>query len=187
MYKYLDLFLTAKAKEKAGMEGKEDWGEKEDWAEEGWPAKDGWMSSEEFEEYIEEWKQSVQLIFMGIAFGNALRLGKELFDYRKIDNYYINGKLGADEFNWWELGNKIFLNGSFYILTLAFVSQVLSYFGYLPALNFYVWRFGVWHGIGILNAVYGWMSWKTYDEAYGVRRNRKGDKCETEIAAATAA
>ena len=112
MYKYLDKFLVAKAKEKAGMKGKEkeDWGEKEDWDEDGdgkleWPAKDGWMSSEEFEAYIEEWKWWVQLIFLMIAFGNAAKFGVELFRYRRPDNYYVNGKLGGSEYNWWELGN----------------------------------------------------------------------------------
>ena len=193
MYKYLDKFLVAKAKEKAGMKGKEkeDWGEKEDWDEDGdgkleWPAKDGWMSSEEFEAYIEEWKWWVQLIFLMIAFGNAAKFGVELFRYRRPDNYYVNGKLGGSEFNWWELGNQIFLNGGFYILALAFVTQGLSLFGILPTLNFYVWEIGVFFGFGILNAVYGWMSWKTYDEAYGTRRNRRKDKSVTEIAAATA-
>ena len=145
------------------------------------------MSSEEFEEYIEEWKYSVKLIFLGIAFGNAAKLGTELYHYRNDVNYYVNGKLGANEFNWWELGNNIFLNGGFYILSLAFVTQALNLFGYIPNLNFLVWQVGVMHGIGLLTSVYGWMSWKTYDEAYETRRNRKGDKCETEIAAATAA
>ena len=66
------------------------------------------------------------------------------------------------------------------------MTQGLSLFGIMPTLNFYVWEIGVFFGFGILNAVYGWMSWKTYDEAYGTRRNRRKDKSVTEIAAATA-
>ena len=194
MYDILDKILIAKAKEKAGMKGdkedwedKKDWGDKEDWdKEDGWPAKDGWMSSEEFEEYMEEWKWWVKFIFLIIAVGNAAALGMEHYRYRRPADYYVNGKLGGSEYNWWELGNKIFLGGTFYIMSIATVTQLLSLFDILPILNYYVWTVGVFMGVGILNAVYGWMSWKTYDEAYGVRRNRKDNKSIQEISAATA-
>ena len=196
MDRVLKDFLLTAAKKKAGMKdqdkkGKEDyeWTEKdkEDWEKEGWGEKDGWMSKDEFADYIEEWKWWVQLIFTFIAAGNAAKLGMEFFRYRRPSDYYVNGKLGADEFNWWELGNNIFLQGGFYIMATATVTQLLSLFGVMPMLNFYVWELAVFGGIGILTSIYGWMSWKTYDEAYSERRNRRGDKTAAQMAAGKAA
>ena len=165
-------------------------GEKEDWDEDGdneWEAKDGWMSSYEFEEYIAEWKWEVQYIFLWIALGNAAKFGWELFYIRDGINYYKNGNLRKQNYNWWELGNQIFLNGVFFTWLVASVTQGLSLFGYMPPeFNFFVWEIGVFWGIGILNLIYGGLSWFSHLRAYLVRENKLKNKTPADIAGATA-
>jgi hypothetical protein len=139
----LDKFIVSQAKKKAGMkdedkdEWDEEWGDKEDWEHD--EKKDHWIDKEDFQEYMEEWKFWVQAIFAFIAFANAAKLGMDYFRYRDHDYYYMNGKIGGAEYNWWKVGNDWFLGGAFYIMATAFVTQMLALFGIAPKLNQMVW------------------------------------------------
>ena len=92
----------------------------------------------------------------------------EALRYRSVPDYYSNGDLGdSTKFtNWWKTGNDVFLQGGFYIWALAAITQLLSLFDMAVMANYYVWEWGVLMTFGILNAVYGVMSWISYDNAY---------------------
>ena len=136
-------------------------------------SQEGYMSTEQFEIYMDNWKRGVQYIFLSIAIMNMTKVGLEIFLFRRPDNYYTNGDKGVENntSNYWKLANQIFLNGAFYIFALATVTQILSLLGIAPALNLYMWEFGVMSGVGLLNTVYGALTFKHYLEAWEVRNN----------------
>ena len=134
-----------------------------------WVPKERRSRIEEEEEQwtLQDFSWYIQFVFVFIALGNAVRFGMEALRYRTVKDYYVNGELADPKnTNWWKTGNAVFLQGGFWIWSVATITQLLSLFDMAQNINFYVWEWGVLFAFGILNAVYGVLSWMSYDAAY---------------------
>ena len=135
-----------------------------------WVPKERRSRIEEDEEQwtLKDFSWYIQFVFVFIALGNSVRFGMEALRYRTVKDYYVNGDLADSKknTNWWKTGNGVFLQGGFWIWTAATITQMLSLFDIGTQINFYVWEWGVLFAFGILNAIYGVLSWMSYDAAY---------------------
>ena len=95
-----------------------------------WVPKERRSRIEEEEQWtLQDFSWYIQFVFVFIALGNAVRFGMEALRYRTVKDYYVNGELADPKnTNWWKTGNGVFLQGGFWIWSVATITQMLSLF-----------------------------------------------------------
>ena len=128
---------------------------------------------------FEEFSDWISLLFVFIAFFNMFEFASTGFRFRNVDDYYKAGELlDPDNFNYWKWGNDIYLKGAAGIWSIAFITQLLSYFDIAHEVNFIVWEWGVFGIYGLLTLTYAIMSFMGWNNAYYKRKSKKSSDAE---------
>ena len=105
------------------------------------------------------------IAFATTAVVGALSVALRLFRYRSITGFYDGGEMGGKT-NYWKFANLIEGYGVLAVLSIAAITQLLSFAGIAVGLNILVWTFGVGFGGAIISGVAGLLRFLAYDQEF---------------------